>query len=103
MARYLIDKDYKDPSASLIGAVLEDSLRRICGNSNITVKSDDNISSLNKKLADKGIYNRLQQREIETWNKLGDYADHGYFDEYKRDNVQKMLSGVTTFLSNYLK
>ncbi len=103
MAEHLLDKDYKDPSASLVGAVLEEGLRRICGNNNITVKSDDNISSLNQKLADKKeIYNRLQQREIEVWNKLRDYADHGRFDEYKADNVKDMLGGVGKFLSTYL-
>jgi len=61
MAEHLLDNGYKDPAASLIGAVLEDSLRRICNNESITVKSDDNISSLNKKLADKrSVYNRLK-------------------------------------------
>ena len=103
MAKHLLDNDYKDPAASLIGAVLEDSLRRICGNNNITVKSDDNISSLNKKLADKDVYNRLKQREIEVWNKLRDYADHGYFDQYKPSGVTDMLKGVRNFLSEYLK
>jgi len=103
MAEYLLDNGYKDPAASLTGAVLEDGLRRICGNNNITVKSDDNISSLNKKLADRDVYNRLKQREIEVWNKLRDYADHGHFDQYKPDDVTDMLKGVRSFLSDYLK
>ena len=102
MAEHLLDNGYKDPAASLIGAVLEDGLRRVCGNNDITIKSDDNISSLNQKLAQKPVYNRLQQREIEVWNKLRDYADHGRFDEYKADNVKDMLGGVGKFLSTYL-
>jgi hypothetical protein len=103
MAEHLLDNGYKDPAASLIGAVLEDSLRRICSNNDITVKTDDNISSLNQKLADQSIYNRLKQREIEVWNKLRDYADHGHFDQYKQDDVKDMLKGVRSFLSEYLK
>ena len=103
MAEHLLDNGYKDPSASLIGAVLEDGLRRMCVTNTLPVKSGDNISSLNQKLADKEVYNRLQQREIEVWNKLRDYADHGHFDEYKADNVKDMLGGVQKFLSNYLK
>ncbi len=102
MAEHLLDNGYKDPAASLIGAVLEDSLRRMCSSNIIIVKSDDNISSLNKKLADNNVYNRLQQREIEVWNKLRDYADHGHFDEYKMDGVKVMLGGVRQFISNYL-
>ncbi len=103
MAEYLLDNGYKNPAASLIGAVLEDGLRRICATNNIGVKSDDNISSLNRKLADKDVYNRLKQREIEVWNKLRDYADHGHFDEYKADDVKDMLGRVSKFLSEYLR
>ena len=102
MAEHLLGNGYKDPTASLIGAVLENNLRRMCRDKNIPVRSDDNISSLNQKLADKDVYNRLQQREIEVWNKLRDYADHGHFDEYKEDDVKGMLAGVQNFLSSYL-
>jgi len=102
MAEHLLDNGYKDPTASLIGAVLENNLRRLCRDNNIPIRSDDNISSLNQKLADKDVYNRLKQREIEVWNKLRDYADHGHFDQYKSDNVKDMLEGVQKFLSTYL-
>ena len=103
MAEHLLNNGYKDPAASLIGAVLEDGLRRICSNNNLTVKSDDNISSLNKKLADQEVYNRLQQREIEVWNKLRDYADHGHFDQYDAGRAKDMLTGVGKFLTEYLR
>ncbi len=103
MAEHLLDNAYKDPAASLIGAVLEDGLRRICGNNNITVKSDDNISSLNQRLAQNHIYNPLQQGQNQVWNKLRDYADHGRFDQYKQGDVTDMLKGVRSFLSDYLK
>jgi hypothetical protein len=86
----------------LAGAVLEDGLRRICASNNLDVKFGDNISSLNKRLADSSVYNRLQQREIEVWNKLRDYAEHGHFDEYKAENVRDMSEGVSKFLANYL-
>ena len=103
MAEHLLDNGYKDPAASLIGAVLEDGLRRICGDNNITVKSDDNISSLNQKLTQKPVYTLLQRKQIEVWNKLRDYADHGYFDQYSAENVKDMLQGVRNFLADYLK
>ncbi len=102
MAEHLLDNGYKDPAASLVGAVLEDGLRRICSNNNITVKSDDNISSLNQKLAQKHVYNPLQQKQIQVWNDIRNNADHGNFDQYKMDNVKEMLGGVSKFLSSYL-
>ena len=103
MAEHLLDNGYKDPAASLVGAVLEDGLRRMCANNTLPVKPDDNISSLNKRLADKPVYNRLQQREIEAWNKLRDYADHGHFSEYDDKQVKRTLEDVRKFLADYLK
>ena len=103
MAEHLLDSGYKDPAASLIGAVLEDSLRRMCGNNALPVKSDDNISSLNQKLAQKQVYNPLQQKQIQGWNDIRNNADHGHFDQYKPSGVTDMLKGVRNFLSEYLK
>ncbi len=102
MAEHILDNGYKDPAASLTGAVLEDGLRRICSNNNIPVKSDD-MSSLNQKLAAKKVYNRLQQKQIQVWNDIRNNADHGHFDQYKSDDVTDMLKGVRSFLADYLK
>jgi len=103
MAEYLLDNGYKDPSASLIGAVLEDGLRRICISNGITLKAREDISSLNQKLAQKQVYNPLQQKQIQVWNDIRNNADHGHFDEYSNENVEDMLEGVRKFLANYLK
>jgi len=103
MAEHLLENEYKDPSASLIGAVLESGLRKICNNNKITVKSNDNISSLNKKLADNDVYSRLKQKEIQVWNQIRDYADHGQFEKYEPEDVKKMLEGVRNFLGEQLK
>ena len=102
MAEHLLDNGYKDPTASLIGAVLEDGLRRICVNNGITLKMKEDISSLNQKLAQKQVYNPLQQKQIQVWNDIRNNADHGNFDEYKAENVKEMLEGFQKFLSDYL-
>lgn len=102
MAEYLLDNGYKDPTASLIGAVLEDSLRRICKNNTITIKSREDIGSLNQKLASKGVYNRLQQKQIQVWNDIRNNADHGNFKEYNEDDVRNMLQGVRNFLASQM-
>jgi hypothetical protein len=102
MAEHLLEKGYKDPAASLIGAVLEDGLRRIAEKHNVTVKHDDDISSLNTRLANKEIYNRLIQKQIQVWKDIRNSADHGKFDEYNSDQVRLMLEGVRKFLAEYL-
>jgi len=102
MAEYLLEQGYKDPAASLIGAVLEDGLGKIVSAVGITLKSKEDIASLNHKLADANVYNRLTQKKIQVWKDIRDNADHGKFDEYNGDDVIDMLKGVQAFLEQYL-
>lgn len=102
MAEYLLEQGYKDPAASLIGAVLEDGLRRIVKNRDITLKTRENIVSLNQKLADNKVYNRMFQEMVQVWNTIRDNADHGNFQEYTSENVKDMLKGIRAFLTSYV-
>ena len=102
MAEHLLDNEYKDAAASLIGAVLENELRRMCRGNDIPVRSDDNISALNQKLFQKKLYGKPQMKQIEHWKSIRDSADHGEFDQYKIDDVKDMLSGVRNFLKSQL-
>jgi hypothetical protein len=59
MAQHLLYEGYKDPAASLTGAVLEDGLRRIARNNDITVSDWDDLASLKDKCMGKKIFNNL--------------------------------------------
>ena len=102
MAEHLLKKGYKDPAASLTGAVLEDGLRKVAMKNEVQVKGNDDISSLNNKLADAEIYNRLKRQQISTWKEIRNNAAHGKFDEYKADDVKGMIKGVCDFLAEKL-
>ena len=101
MAEYLLEEGYKDPAASLIGAVLENGLRKICTNRGITVKSTEKISTLNQKLANGNVYDRLTQRKLEVWNTVRNNADHGYFNQYTDQDVKDMHKRVREFLEQH--
>ena len=101
MAAHLLEAGYKDPAASLVGAVLENGLGRIAAGAGITVRSRDDLSSFNQKCADAGIYTRLVQKKIQVWTDIRNYADHGQFDAYAVSDVQEMLHGVTAFLADH--
>jgi hypothetical protein len=105
MAEHLLELEntYKDLTAFLVGVVLEDGLRQLCGKNNIQIKKDDDISCLNQKLAGKEIYNKITQKNIQAWKAIRDSADHGKFDEYKKEDVQDMLKWVKRFLGENLK
>lgn len=103
MAEHLLKNGYKDPAASLCGAVLENGLRRIASKAEIPIKSRDDLNSLNQKCADKGIYNRLAQKKIQVWIDIRNNAAHGKFTEYSEQDVKEMCDGVRQFLSDYLQ
>jgi hypothetical protein len=102
MGEHLLDAGYKDPAASLAGAVLEDGLRQIAAEQGIKLKAKEDIGSLNSKLAQVGTYSRLTQKKVQVWNDVRNHADHGEFDEYSASDVKDMLAGVTDFLDTYM-
>jgi len=102
MAQHLLESGYKDAAALLTGAVLEEGLRQIAMARNITVKSKDDMGSLNQRCADAGIYNRLMQKKIQVWNETRNNAAHGHFNQYGEEDVTAMLAGVRDFLASYL-
>ncbi len=62
MAQHLLGEGYKDPAASLTGAVLEDGLRRIARNNNITVADQKNLNSLRDKCAREENFQRFSSQ-----------------------------------------
>ena len=102
MAAYLLERKYKDPATFLIGVVLENELRKLAEKNNISIKKRDDISSVNNKLAHKGIYDIYTQRQIHAWKKLRDNAAHGKFDEYDEKQVKAFLDGTRDFLVKHL-
>jgi hypothetical protein len=103
MSEHLFAEGYKDPAASLTGAVLEDGLRRIARNNNIAVTDRDDLTSLRDKCVQKKIFNNLIRQQITAWTTLRNSADHGKFGEYRAEQVGSMISDVRSFLATYLK
>jgi len=102
MAEYLLVKGYKDPAASLLGAILEDSLRKIAESKDIKFTKNDGLDSLNNKLLEANIYSKLTQKQIDSWRVIRNSADHGKFSEYKKEDVEDMSRGVTRFIAEYI-
>jgi hypothetical protein len=106
MAEHLIDENYKDPAAVMIGSVLEEHLRQLCDKHNIAVTDTKNGKSfpkkadlLNAELTANSVYNKLDQKSITTWLDLRNKAAHGKYTEYNKQQVEIMLQGVTEFIS----
>ena len=105
MAEHLHKGNYKDAAAVLLGAVLEDSLRKIADANGVdTLNSKGKpltIDPLNAALAKKGV--ALVQKQITSWANLRNDAAHGHFDKYDSAQVQQMLLFVQKFCADFLK
>jgi hypothetical protein len=103
MAEHLLEQGYSEVAPSLIGAVLEDGLRRIAKNHGIPVREDsDSIGSLNTKLADGSVYSNFMRKKVALWNDTRNNADHGKFSQNTEQDVRQMLEGVRDFLGTHL-
>ena len=96
------------PAAVLCGAVLEDSLRRLCERQTPPVETANengrlkNLNSLIQDLQKANAFNKLKAQQLRGWAQVRNCAAHGKFDEFSRDDVELMVKGVTNFLADYL-
>ncbi len=107
MAEHLHRENYKDAAAVLLGAVLEDSLRKVADTNGVDILNSKGkpltLDPLNISLTKKGVYNALVQKQITSWANLRNDAAHGHFDKYDSAQVQQMLLFVQKFCADYLK
>ena len=94
------------PAAVLCGAVLEDSLRRLCQ------RQTPSISITNKKgqyktlgplideLEKAKVFDKPKIGQLRSWSQIRNSAAHGQFNEFTREDVELMLGGVKNFLAN---
>lgn len=102
MSEYLLSQGYKDPAASLCGAVLEDGLRKISDNNNLQYSKSDGLDSLSQKLVKASVLSALDKKNIDVWRTIRNDADHGNFSNYNEEDVGNMVSGIFRFLGDNL-
>lgn len=106
MAEHLLERDYKDPAAVMIGSVLEEHLRQLCIKNDIpasTWKKEKvvplNANTLNTELAKKGAINSFDLKSITAQLDIRNDAAHGNWSKYDKKQVQMMYDYVLNFLS----
>lgn len=106
MSAHLLSEGYKDPAAVLVGAVLEDTLRKRLdreGGPTTDAKGKNlTIEPMNVALAKAGVYNVLVQKQVTAWADLRNKAAHAQWDQYDAQQVAQMLEGVRKFCTDYL-
>jgi hypothetical protein len=104
MAKYLLDREFKDASAVIIGFTLEIHLRYLCEKNEIEIKKENgeskNANSMNDELKKKNVYNESLRKSIASWLEIRNNAAHGKCNEYNKNQVDNMYSGVNDFINN---
>ena len=101
-AEILLENGYHIPATSLSGAVLEDTLRKLCDSNGIKYPEKTNINFLNTELMKADVYDRLIYKEIIAKADLRNNADHGHFDKVREEDVSDMIKWIRRFVSDYL-
>jgi len=98
-AKHLNQAGYKDPAAVLARVVLEDSLKRLAREESL----DDSLNAarINDELRKTGKYAQPQWRLVQSWLDIGNAAAHGRFDEYSREDVERLINDVERFIAAY--
>jgi len=101
-AEMLLENGYHVAAASLSGAVLEDTLRKICDSNSIEYPVNTKINVLNSALSTAEIYDKLTNKEIIAKADIRNNADHGHFDKVREEDVRDMIRWIRRFVSDYL-
>ena len=106
MASYLLSENYKDAAAVIGGSTLEAHLRQLCQKHSIEIDLTSakgvrpkKADLLNSDLAKSNVYSKLDLKNVTAWLDLRNNAAHGKYDEYTREQVAVMISGIRDFLT----
>lgn len=95
------------PAAVLAGAVLEKRLRKLCSEQvpEIPVLTDSGkpktLNPLIDDLKKARLFPETKAKELKLWADIRNNAAHGIFESFTRSDVEKMITGIKTFLSEF--
>lgn len=108
MAEHLLEQEYKDPAAVMIGSVLEEHLRQLCTAHQIPIDFEYNgvqkpkkADTMNADLAKADLISKLDQKSVTAWLDLRNKAAHGCYTEYTAEQVTLLLQSVRDFITRH--
>lgn len=97
----LLQAGYKGPAAVVIGAVLEDALRKLCGKNSITLSDKPKLDRMNADLVKANVYNVLTQKKITALAGIRNDAAHGKWESFSPADVEGMLQWTRDFMQRH--
>jgi hypothetical protein len=104
-ARELLASGYTVAAAIVARVVLETTLRTLCGNNGIPVKTPDGksvkLDRMNADLAKAGAYNTMVQKLVTWLADIGNKAAHGDTAGFKDADAGDMIAQVERFVRDH--
>jgi hypothetical protein len=100
-AQALLLAGYRAPAAVVVGAVLEDGLRKLCTKNGIELSAKPKLDSMNAALAKAGVYNALAQKKMTALADIRNSAAHGNWDTFEVSDVENMLKWTNDFMQKH--
>lgn len=105
--------EQREPShiaaAVIAGASLERSLRALCASLSppepVVAPSGQNfgMSALIDALKRRQVYNEVRAKELRSWAAVRNSAAHGDFAAFNRQQVENMVSGISSFIVEFIR
>ena len=101
-AEHMLADGYFGVSAVIAGAVLEDTLRKMCVKAGMTLSAAPKLETMNADLARAGVYDKLIQKKVTWLADLRNKAAHGKWDDFGPADVEDMLRATRRFVEEYV-
>jgi hypothetical protein len=102
-AEELQQSGFNEAAVSLAGAILEDTLRKLCDKHSIPVPVKTSLDPLNSALYKAGAYDLLVQKRITHLAQLRNDADHGRtLGTVKPEDAKDFVGWLRRFVTEYL-
>lgn len=101
-AAHFLKEGYFGVSAVLTGAVLEDTLRKLCAQKGIIVPEPPKLDLMNSELAKVGVYDKMIQKKVTWLADIRNKAAHGKWADFSEQDVEEMLRVTRRFSEDYV-
>ena len=99
-AQHLLDEGYWQPAIVIVGAILEDHLRKLCAkHPTVKLTAKPKLDTMNADLVKIGEYNVLTQKRVTWLADIRNKAAHGKWSDLKHSDAEEMVLGVQGFLT----
>lgn len=108
MAQRLVNDGFKDPAATIAGAVLAEHLRRLCMKFDIPMTTGykgeqipKKVGEMSEELLTAGVLEKADYRNVSAWDDTRKKALLGESGEFTREQVLNLISGLRDFVTRF--